>query len=124
MNMYTTWGKRIVALTFIMGGLLHVTGPEFTATQVPTFFGAPYFWVYLTGVAQLAFAASILVGKLDKLASVLLFVMMLIFIATIHVPKAIGGDFMGVISIMRDSGYAGSALLYAGAMAKDNRIIG
>lgn len=124
MNNYAKLGKWMFALTFIMGGLLHVTGPAATATQVPAFFGTPYFWVYLTGIGQLAFAASILSGQYDKLASVLLFVMMVVFIATIHIPKAIAGDFMGIISTVRDFGYAGAALLYAGAMAKDNRLIG
>jgi putative oxidoreductase len=124
MNRYATTGKWLFALTFIMGGLLHITGPAITAQQVPSFFPAPLFWVFLTGFGQLAFAVSILLGKFDKLASVLLFVMMVVFIATMHVPKAIAGDFMGIISIMRDTGYAGAALLYAGAMARDNRIVG
>jgi uncharacterized membrane protein len=110
------------ALTFIMGGLLHVTGPEFTATQVPAIFGAPYFWVYFTGIGQLAFAVSALVKKYDQLAALLLCLMMMVFIATMHIPKAVGGDFMGVISTMRDFGYAGAALLYAGSIASDKFI--
>lgn len=124
MNTYAKTGKWMFAITFIMGGVLHVTGPAATATQVPSFFGVPYFWVYLTGIGQLAFAFSILYEKYDKLASVLLFAMMVTFIATMHIPKALAGDFMGIISTMRDFGYAGAALLYAGAVAKDNRIIG
>jgi putative oxidoreductase len=124
MNRYTTVGKWLFALTFCMGGLLHLTGPALTAQQVPSFYPAPLFWVYLTGLGQFAFAISILLGRLDKLASVLLCLMMLVFVATLHVPKALAGDFMGVIGAMRDTGYAGAALLYAGAVAKDNRIVG
>jgi putative oxidoreductase len=124
MNRYATTGKWFFALTFIMGGLLHITGPAITAQQVPSFFPAPLFWVFLTGFGQLAFAISILLGKYDKIASLLLCLMMLVFIGTMHVPKALTGDFMGVISIMRDMGYAGAALLYAGAIARDNRIVG
>lgn len=124
MNKLTNMGRWMFALTFIMGGMLHLTGPQFTTPQVPTFFGVPYFWAIFTGVAQLAFALSIIIKKYDKLAAICLFSMMLIFIGSIHIPKAVSGDFMGVISIMRDFGYAGAALLYAGAVAKDNRIIG
>jgi len=87
-----TLGRWMFALTFVMGGLLHITGPEFTATQVPKMFGAPYFWVYFTGFAQ---------------------------IGTIHIPRAISGDFMGVIGAMRDFGYAGAAILYAAAISRD-----
>ncbi|MBO0930442.1 DoxX family membrane protein [Fibrella aquatilis] len=124
MNTYAKTGQKLFALTFIMGGLLHITGPTFTVQQVPTFFPAPLFWVYLTGIGQLCFAVSILIERFDKLAALLLALMMIVFIATMHVPKAVAGDFMGVISAMRDMGYAGAALLYAGAIAKDNRIIG
>lgn len=124
MNTLTNIGRWMFAITFIMGGLLHLSGPQYAAPQVPSFFGFPLFWVILTGVAQLALAISIISKKYDKLAAIGLFVMMVIFIATIHLPKAASGDFMGVISTMRDFGYAGAALLYAGAVAKDNRIIG
>jgi putative oxidoreductase len=124
MNKLTNIGRWMFAITFIMGGLLHLTGAQITAKQVPSMFPAPVFWAILTGVAQLAFAISILIKRFDKLAAMCLFAMMIIFIATIHIPKAISGDFLGIISIMRDFGYAGAALLYAGAVAKDNRIIG
>ena len=107
------------ALTFVMGGLLHLTGPEFTASMVPAFFGAPYFWVYFTGLAQIAFAISALIGKWDQLAAILLAAMMLVFIASIHIPNALAGDFMGIISTMRDFGYAGAAVLYASSVAQD-----
>lgn len=112
-------GRWMFALTFIMGGMLHLTGPQFTATQVPEIFGAPYFWVYFTGLAQIAFATSILIKKWDQFAAFCLFLMMLVFIGSMHIPRALSGDFMGVISIMRDFGYAGAALLYAGGIASD-----
>ncbi len=124
MNRLTIIGRWMFAITFIMGGLLHLMGAEITSKQVPSMFPAPVFWAIFTGVAQLAFALSILIKRYDKLAAICLFVMMIVFIATIHIPKTASGDFMGVISIMRDFGYAGAALLYAGAVAKDNRITG
>jgi uncharacterized membrane protein YphA (DoxX/SURF4 family) len=116
-----TVGRYLFALTFLLGFLLHVTGAQLAAPQVPPMFGAPVAWVYITGVAQLAFAASILMRRWDRLASVGLFVMMLVFITTIHIPRAMSGDFLGVISTMRDLGYAGAALVYGGAMAVDTR---
>jgi uncharacterized membrane protein YphA (DoxX/SURF4 family) len=116
-------GRWMFALTFVMGGLLHVTGAEHTAPQVPAMFGAPFFWVYFIGLAQFAFAASAILGKFDRLASLLLCVMMVVFILTIHLPRAAAGDFMGVIGAMRDFGYAGAALIFAGAMARDVRLL-
>jgi uncharacterized membrane protein YphA (DoxX/SURF4 family) len=119
----TSIGRWMFAATFIMGGLLHVTGPQFASQQVPAMFGAPYFWVYFTGVAQFAFALSLLIRRYDALASLCLCAMMLVFIATIHIPKAMAGDFLGVISSMRDFGYAAAALVFAGAVAKDTRLV-
>lgn len=87
MNNLTRAARWMFALTFIMGGLLHLTGTDFTATQVPTFLGVPYFWVYFTGVAQLAFAISILIKRYDKLAALLLCVMMLVLSPPFTFPK-------------------------------------
>ncbi len=118
-NRFSRIGRTMFALTFVMGAGLHLTGPHYAATQVPDMFGAPIFWVIFTGLAQLALAVSIFAGRLDRLAALGLFAMMVVFIATIHVPRAIGGDFMGVISTMRDFGYAAAALMFAGALARD-----
>ncbi len=121
-HQFAVAGKWMLAMTFIMGGFLHVSGPQYAAPQVPAFFGAPVFWVYFTGIAQFLFSISILTARLDRLASLCLFAMMLVFIGSIHIPKAVAGDFMGVISIMRDFGYGGAALVYAGAMSRDARL--
>jgi hypothetical protein len=72
----------------------------------------------------MAFTISAAVGKLDKLAATLLAVLLFVFVALVHIPKAATGDFLGIIATMRDTCMAGAALLYAALVAKDNRVIG
>ena len=55
-------------------------------------------WVYLTGLAMLAFIVSVFVGKFDKLAGTLLGIMILIFALGLHLP-----NLMGEVAIYRVS---------------------
>ena len=84
--------------------------------------------IYLTGVALLAAGVSIIIGKMDKLACVLLAVLLLLIVFTVHVPAVMAAEDemakMGPMTgIMKDIALAGGALLGA-ANAKDNSVIG
>jgi uncharacterized membrane protein YphA (DoxX/SURF4 family) len=86
-------------------------------------FGQPML-VYISGIALIAAALSIMVGKFDRLATVLLAFMLLLFVGLIHFKKAINGDQMAMISMLKDLMLAGAALLYAKNEAKDHSVIG
>ena len=118
------WGKWLFTLPFAVFGFLHFGPLAFSLPYVPGWLPAPAFWVYFTGACLIAFSISAAVGRLDGLASLLLAVLMLTFVLTIHVPKALAGDFLGIIATARDTGMAGAALLYATTMAKDLRYCG
>lgn len=77
--------------------------------------------VYFTGLAHILAAISIFIGKYDKLASVLLAVMLLLFI----IPHAqnMSNNEAEMFNILKNLIMAGGALLYAN-QAKDNSIIG
>ncbi|MEM8525977.1 MAG: DoxX family protein [Bacteroidota bacterium] len=121
MNFVKNLGKWLFILPFAAFGFLHFEPIEFSLPYLPTWLPAPAFWVYLLGVCLFAFTVSAIIKKLDGLASVLLAILLLIFVFTIHIPKAISGDFLGVIATFRDTCMAGAALLYAVLMAKDLR---
>lgn len=74
-------------------------------------------WVYLTGVALIAAAVAILIDKKAKLASFLLAVLLLVFVLTIHLKGAMGGDQMAMASLLKDLAIAGGALVFAGTKA-------
>jgi len=120
MNAIINLGKYLFALPFAIFGLFHFMNAEAMAVMAP--FGGTIM-VYITGVALIAAAISIIIGKMDKLAAVLLALMLLIFVFSIHLPGVMGGNEMAMPSLLKDVGLAGGALMYA-SMAKDDAVIG
>lgn len=123
MNAVLNLGKYIYAAVMAVFGLGHLGNADAMAGMVPIPGGV--IWVYITGLALIAAAVSIFIGKMDKLAAVLLALMLLIFALSMHLPSMMGGENpMAMPSFMKDLGLAGAALMYASSMAKDNAVIG
>ncbi len=124
MNSFIGLGKYLFAAPFAIFGLLHFMGADAMAGMVPIPGGA--LWVYITGLAMLAAAVSVFIGKYDKVAMVALAALLVVYILAVHVPgMSKGGDGaqFALISILKDLALAGGALLYAGAYAKDGSYI-
>ena len=117
-------GKFLFVLPFAAFGFLHFGPLEFSLPYIPDFLPFPSFWVYFTGICLIAFTASVLLKKLDGLASLLLGIMMLAFVGLIHIPAAIDGDFLQVIASFRDTAMAGAAFIYLTTIARDLRFTG
>ncbi|MBR9922724.1 MAG: DoxX family membrane protein [Bacteroidetes bacterium] len=118
-------GKYLFAIPFIVFGLFHFMGAKDMAGIVPIPGGE--IWVYITGVAHIAAAVAILIGKMDKLAAALLGLMLLIFALSIHLPGVIesGGENQAAMSaFLKDTMLAGAAWIYAAYVAKDSAVIG
>ena len=116
-NTLTGLGKWLLMIPFAAFGIMHLLGADKMAGMVPIPGGS--LWVYLTGLGMIAFAASIVLGKYDKLGAILTALMLVVFILTLHLPAAMKGDQMAVMGLLKDLGLAGGALLYAGSYAKD-----
>ena len=126
MDTITGFGKYLFALPFLGFGAGHFMNAEMMASMAP--FGGTVI-VYLTGIALVAAAVSILIGKMDKLASALLGLMLLIFAFAVWMPamnaavdEAAGGGAMS--NMMKDIALAGAAWMYSSHVAKDNAVIG
>jgi uncharacterized membrane protein len=124
MNNIIKLGKWFFIVPFAIFGFLHFGPLEFSLPYVPKWLPFPAFWVYFVGVCFFAFTISAIIKKYDKLAAVLLALCLLLFVLLVHIPGAASGDFKSVIGAVRDITMCGAALMYAGAFAKDNRIIG
>jgi uncharacterized membrane protein len=124
MNNIIRLGRWFFILPFAIFGLLHFGPLEFSLPYVPKWLPFPVFWVYFVGVCLFAFTISAIIKKYDKLAAVLLALCLFLFVILVHIPGAVSGDFKSVIGAIRDITMCGAALMYAGAFAKDNRIIG
>ena len=118
MNGITGLGKYMFALPMAIFGVMHFMNADAMAGMAPG--GA--IMVYITGAALIAAAISMLIGKLDKLAAVLLGVMLLLFI----IPHAQGmaDNPMEMGNILKNIALAGGAFMYANSMAKDDGVIG
>lgn len=126
MNSILGFGKYLYALPIAAFGLGHFANAGGMAGMVPVPGGAV--WVYITGVALVAAAVSIFIGKYDKLGTALLALLLLIFAFSIHLPNMMGSDpglqQMGMGNFMKDVSLAGAAMMYSHSLSKDKAIIG
>lgn len=113
-------GKWLFIVPFAIFGLLHFVGAEQMAAMAPG--GAPM--VYFTGLCLIAAAVSVFIGKYDRLATMLLALMLILFVAIIHAPAAAGGSAEAMPNLLKDIALAGGALMYASAYAKDHSVTG
>ncbi len=116
-------GRWLFILPFAVFGLLHFGPLEFSLPYIPSYLPFPAAWVYFTGVCLMAFTLSAAFKKLDGLAALLLGIMMCCFVVMIHLPGALGGDFMKIIALFRDLTMAGAAFIYASTIAVDKRYV-
>ena len=121
LNSINSLGKWLFIVPFAAFGVIHFINADKMMGIVPLAGGS--FWVYLTGTAELAFVASVLIGKWDKLAAMLCALMLLLYVFLIHAP-GLGLYEYAIGNLLKDLGLAGGALMYAQSYAKDNSIVG
>ncbi len=116
MSMSSNVGRIVFAIPFGIFGLNHLIMGSKMAGMVP--FPGGVFWIYLTGVAMLAACIGIITRKLMGAAAWGLVALLLIYILTLHLPGLMSGDEMrvqmGMISLLKDLGLIGGALMVAG----------
>lgn len=120
MNVILSLGKYLFAIPFAVFGVFHFMNADAMSGMA---FGQSIL-VYITGAALIAATISMLIGKMDKLATFLLGIMLLVFVFAVHLQGAMGGDQMAMTSLLKDLMLAGGAFIYAGHVAKDNAVIG
>lgn len=120
MNAVLGLGKYLFAIPFAVFGIFHFMNLDAMAAWAPLGKAG----VIIAGVGLIAAAVSMLIGKFDKLAAVLLAVMLLLFVALIHAKGAFSGDQNSMTGLLKDLMLAGAALLYAKTSASDNSVVG
>lgn len=120
MNAVLSIGKYLYAVPFAIFGIFHFMNAKGMAGMA---FGSEIL-VYLTGVALLAAAVSIIIGKLDKLAGILLAVFLILTALLVHLQGATAGDQASTSNLLKDLALAGAALMYAKSAASDNTVVG
>jgi putative oxidoreductase len=114
-------GRILFAIPFAGFALGHFMKGDMMAGMVPTWLPGGVFWVYLTGVAMLAGAISMVSGQMGLYGSLGIAALMLVYVATIYVPMWMsenpGASQMGQMGAFKDTGLAGGALGYAAYFA-------
>jgi hypothetical protein len=131
-------GKYIFPLSFLLYVGLHLGKPEVGAAFVPDYIPFPYFWNYFTLVCILAFIASAVIGKYDKLAYTMMALYVILLAFLVHLPRAMGHELgtenmtadlarekeLEMVNFFRNIMVTGALLAFAKFVAKDKRIIG
>ncbi|WP_080060081.1 DoxX family protein [Spirosoma aerolatum] len=123
MEKVTALGKWLFILPFTMYVLLHFGKAQIGAAFVPKWIPFPLFWDYFTGVCILAFMVSCLIGKFDKLATLLMALYVFLMILLVHIPRAASNE-NDLLNIFRNTMVVGGLLLYARYVARDKRLTG
>ena len=112
----STIGRIVYSVPFLVFGTMHLMKAPMMAPMVPAIFPGGVIWVYLTGVAMLAAALSLISGKFVTYACIGLTAMLGIFIVTVHIPHLNDPQMgmMAMIGLLKDTGLAGAALFIGG----------
>ncbi len=108
-------GKILFCVPFLAFGIFHLMNANQMAGMIPAYLPGGALWVYVSGVALLLAAISILTGRNTKLATMLLGVMLLLFVLMLHAPNLGNPDAnmaqMAMSGMLKDLGLAGAAFM-------------
>jgi putative oxidoreductase len=125
MNAFLALGRWFFALPFALFGLMHfMNAAKMAEYSVPSYLPMKELWVYFTGTGLIAAAVSMLLEKLDKLATTLLAFFLLAMVFLLHLPNAMNNDAnapLALTALLKDISLAGGAMMYARHYAKDNK---
>ena len=118
MNKISRHRLACIVFAIIMGifGIFHLFNAENMKGTVPSWLPGGIIWVYITGIGFILAAVAILINKYTKLACYLLAAMLLIFIATIHLPIVLSdkdevSKQMAMLMMLKDIGLTIAAVL-------------
>jgi uncharacterized membrane protein YphA (DoxX/SURF4 family) len=120
MNAIHNLGKYLFAVPFTVFGVMHLMSADAMAGMA---FGQSIL-IYLTGLCLIAATVSMLIGKMDKLATTLLGFMLILFVLLVHAKGASAGDANSLSNVLKDTMLAGASWIYAKYVARDNAVIG
>jgi uncharacterized membrane protein len=86
MAIVTRVGRVLFGIPMIVFGIQHFIYSTFVTSLIPPWIPARTFWTYFCGVALIAAGTSLVVGKVARLAGLLLGLMLFILFALVHAP--------------------------------------
>jgi uncharacterized membrane protein YphA (DoxX/SURF4 family) len=115
-------GSIFFSIMMIVFGIDHLLYGEYVATLVPAWLPWHIFWTYFAGVALIAGGAGILFNIQARLAAALSGIMIFIWLAILHIPRAVADPYSGngneVRSVCEAFAFSGIAFVLAFAPQK------
>jgi len=116
MKALTTLGRILYALPFAVFGINHFIMKDFFLGELTSFIPFGGYMILLTGVLLIATSISIMTKKYIRQSTLVLAAMLLLFIATIHIPQLFDADkkMIAMIALLKDISLMGGSLMIAG----------
>src|SRR5277367_6782923 len=109
------------AIPLAVFGAEHLSGASFIMLGVPSYVPWPLFWAYFVGFALLAASLSIATKIQVSWSGVLFGIMMVLFVAMLHFPRALAspGERIPWTIVLRELSFAGGAWVLAGSAMRE-----
>jgi len=103
------------AIPLAVFGAEHVTGARFIMNDVPVYMPWRLFWVYFVGCALIAASLSIATKIQARWSGLLFGIMMFLFVAMIHIPRALANphDRIPWVIVFREMSFGGAGWILA-----------
>ena len=121
MKTLTTIGRILYALPFAIFGINHFFMKSFFMGELTDFIPFGGYMILLTGVLLIGTSISIITKRYIKQSTLVLAAMLLLFIATIHIPQLFDPEkhMIAMISLLKDISLMGGSLMIAGMTGPD-----
>lgn len=113
-----TIARTLFALCLCIIGVLHFVNVEQLAPLVPKFADLGILWIYVLGSGLFATGIGILTKQMSMISSSTLAAILIIFILTIHFPKALDGNSISIVHLLKDMALAAIALTFSSISAR------
>jgi len=103
------------AIPLAVFGAEHLTGARFIMNDVPVYMPWRLFWAYLVGFALIAASLSIATKIQARWSGLLFGIMMFLFVAMIHIPRALANphDRIPWVIVFREMSFGGAGWILA-----------
>ncbi|MDG5767462.1 hypothetical protein QA596_08310 [Balneolales bacterium ANBcel1] len=107
-------GIWLFALLVLSIGIFHFADATRLSEMMPAFIPGSIFWMYGIGLAMVIASVAILINAKAKLACHLIAVMLVLLVAVVHLPDAIGKMSLAP-GLLKDTALASALLLFSTA---------
>ena len=124
MNKLSTLGRFLYAIPFAVFGINHFLMMDYYMGLLTSFVPHTAFVLLLVGILLIAASISIMTGKLIRLSTILLAILLFVFILTIHIPHLVHGidKTETIINMLKDTSLMGGFLMIAGMYSSPGKV--